>query len=582
MPDKKVRSGSKQTLVFLGFILMSLFISRPLFSAWCTPTAATLCVAADDIAQVWINDNFAGSFTYVNWDQTGVYPKCISIPAAWIFDSVPNVIAIDVRNTRCCEIWGSWTIESMCQDGTHSCLSSDDPGMMLYNALTPQPTPSPPPPDGNGKLWWQVQYTAVATPIWQSAVVDNGTIYGKLIYNPCTGKRLQPLSYSSGGSGPVPENHIYMRQPFSMSPVPTLPPANFTISKSIVGAPLNNVNTGDRVTYQLLVCNTGQAVVDSSVLLTDDYDNGFSFDGPYGGDCAGNGDGSPCSQNGTGIFTTSWMRGFPGMTCVTVTGKVVDYYVDGSECCQYRSNWAGVHWTGAVNDAVSNTVVVRITCPGTPTYTKTLTPTFTISNTNTFSPTQTATPTRTRISTLTQTLSFTITPTITLTWTVSQTWTPHAGLSNTYTPTITMTRTQTITLTSTYTYTPTYTPSITVTPTSTITNTWVNAVNISKSEDKTQVPMGDTVQYCITFTNVGAGPATFDIWDTIPDVTNFLWCTEGCTAPSSGSQGNTYVVDWHLTNVPAGASGTVCMWVQLERWPYFRPGRLKEYFAEIG
>jgi len=93
--------------------------------------------------------------------------------------------------------------------------------------------------------------------------------------------------------------------------------------------------------------------------------------------------------------------------------------------------------------------------------------------------------------------------------------------------------------------------------------------------------MGDTVQYCITFTNVGAGPATFDIWDTIPDVTNFIWCTEGCTAPSSGSQGNTYVVDWHLTNVPAGASGTVCMWVQLERWPYFRPERLKEYLAGL-
>jgi hypothetical protein len=91
--------------------------------------------------------------------------------------------------------------------------------------------------------------------------------------------------------------------------------------------------------------------------------------------------------------------------------------------------------------------------------------------------------------------------------------------------------------------------------------------------------MGDTVQYCITFTNVGADYASFHIWDTIPDVTNFLWCTSGCT--TSGAQGNNFVVDWYITNVPPGESGSVCVWVELARFPYFKPGSMKEYFADI-
>lgn len=575
MQQKKIGSGLKQFFVFLGFIFMPLFVSTPVFSL-CNPVSATLCVAIDDIADVYINDHYAGQFTYVNWDQTGVYPTCISIDPTWIKET-GNIVALDVLNVNCCQIWGSWSIETNCSDGTHSCLSSDDPGMRLYNVPTPSSTP---PPDDGAIKWWGSSYTLAGSAPWQAAVPDTGTIYGKLIFNPCTGKSLLPLSYSSGGDGPISGTHIYMRQPFALIPVPTLPPASFTITKSVIGA-TTGIVTNQRVTYQLEVCNSGNAITDSSVILTDDYDNGFSYDGPYNGDCSGFGDGSPCIQNNGDKFTAQWLRGFPGQTCVTLTSRVVDYYVDSnSENCQNRLNWAGVHWTGAVIDAKSGTVSVQMYCI-TPSFTMTITPTLTISNTMTITPTRTPTYTRTSIFTLTQTLSFTVSPTITQTWTVSQTWTPHAGKSETYTPTITKTWTLTSTRTWTVSCTLTFTPSITLTATATITTTWVTAINISKSEDKTQVPMGDTVQYCITFTNVGGSFATFDIWDTIPDVTNFLWCTDGCTAPSSGSQGSTYVVDWHLTAVPPGTSGTVCMWVQLARWPYYRPENLKEYFAGL-
>ena len=91
--------------------------------------------------------------------------------------------------------------------------------------------------------------------------------------------------------------------------------------------------------------------------------------------------------------------------------------------------------------------------------------------------------------------------------------------------------------------------------------------------------MGDTVQYCISFTNVGADYATFHLWDTIPDVTNFLWCTSGCT--TSGAQGNNFVVDWYIVNVPPGEWGSVCVWVELARFPYFRPMKTREYLASL-
>ncbi|HRU39483.1 MAG TPA: hypothetical protein P5511_06370, partial [Candidatus Goldiibacteriota bacterium] len=153
-------------------LFTAFFSSLPfyIFSASCTPSVANMCAAVDDVAQVWINSNYVGEFNYVNWDQTNVYPKCVTFNASWLDATGQNIIAIDVKNTECCEIWGSWTIEVTCAEGGHYCLSSDDAGMMLYNVPTPSETP--PPPDGSGRPWYQKEYTGVATPTWVSATVD--------------------------------------------------------------------------------------------------------------------------------------------------------------------------------------------------------------------------------------------------------------------------------------------------------------------------------------------------------------------------------------------------------------------------
>jgi uncharacterized repeat protein (TIGR01451 family) len=618
----------KKGLTGVLIILASVFLtSISLFAALCNPVSARMCVAVDDVATVYLNDTYVGTFNYVNWDKTDVYPTCIDLPAGLVLET-GNYVALDVRNTECCEIWGSWSIETQCSDGTHSCISSDDNPMRLYNVPTPSDTP--PPNDINGLPWWRGAYIEEPAPTWAPAVKDTGTIYGKLIYNPCTGAQLQPLSYNAGGAGEVPGTHIYMRQPFVMVPVTPLPSPNFTITKAFVTqtptGPTTGFNTNDRVHYNLLVCNTGGAEP-GIVTLTDDYANGFDFDGPYGGDCDGYGDGSPCSQNAGGTFTTRWMRGFPGRTCVTVTAKVVDYWLDSAEYCQTRLNWAGVHWPSGdftpniTPDAKSNTVSVTMWCP-TNTFTRTVTP---VLNTPTFTPTFTVTPTftltstRTRISTWTPTNSHTMSPTLTITptftltlttsrtWTVSHTPTPHPSGSETFTPTNSMTVTETITMTRTSTvtrtisptwsstFTRTVTPTYTRTVTVTITVTWANAITLSKTESAGIVEIGDTVQYCISFTNVGANPATFEIWDTIPGPMEFLDCSQDSTGDCTISTPNANCLDyegasphscrlisWHMINVPAGATGSVCFWVlvaRLQTVDIYDPAT--EFFADI-
>jgi len=542
-------------IFFKLFLLISPVVLLLLFPVYvngaaCDPTSVEVCVAVDDVSDVWINDAYIGQFNYVNWDEDGVYPTCVTINPD-IIEETGNVVSIKVRNTECCEIWGSWTIQSFCSDGSTSCLSSDDEGMRLYPVLTP--STDPPPDDSSGNEWWEMAYEDTDLSPWQDAVVDTGTIYGKLIYNPCTGTRLQPLSYDSGGNAEDPDMHIYMRQPFSLTPVPTLPPTNFTISKS--AAPTTDIDTQDRVTYTLLVCNEGQYTQDP-VTLTDVFDSGFSFDGPYGGDCASYGDGGPCYENaGSGRFTVKWQRGFPGMECVTLTARVVDYWVDSSEWCEYRDNVAGITWDSAAVHPSSNTVTVQMICPGTFTPTMTISPTHSITMTHTFSPTRTNTPTITVTPTKTRIPTYTHSPTE---------YPTHYTVTSTYTITLTHTLTATLTATNT--------------PTPTVTETWVNAVELVKTQDKDQVPLGDTVQYCIQFTNVGENQANFTIWDTIPGPLDFLWCTENCDGPVTydtgaladqcpGSPGDDCrVISWQFVDVPPGASGQVCFWVLAARF----------------
>lgn len=110
---------------------------------------------------------------------------------------------------------------------------------------------------------------------------------------------------------------------------------------------------------------------------------------------------------------------------------------------------------------------------------------------------------------------------------------------------------------------------LTATPTPTVTNTPTSTptvvIQITKTIDKTVARIGDNIQYCFNYTNPSAtNPYSFQLWDTIPAVTDFVSCTGGCaTATFSGN----VVASWTI-NLAAGASSSVCLTVRVARFPY--------------
>lgn len=98
---------------------------------------------------------------------------------------------------------------------------------------------------------------------------------------------------------------------------------------------------------------------------------------------------------------------------------------------------------------------------------------------------------------------------------------------------------------------------------------------VHKSADVTYAYIGDTITYCLTYTNSTTSDMDTDIWDTVPANTLYLGCTNGCDIVVDG--GNN-IVHW-FTTVGAGYSGTVCFWVKVTGYPYFPAG--KEYIASL-
>lgn len=143
--------------------------------------------------------------------------------------------------------------------------------------------------------------------------------------------------------------------------------------------------------------------------------------------------------------------------------------------------------------------------------------------------------------------------------------------SPSFTPTFTRTPTPTYTVTNTT--SPTFTKTNTVTATPTVTQTMPPMViALTKTEDKTIVLLGDNVQYCLNYINNGTSPATFNVWDTIPAPMDFVSCTGGCTQAGT-------LLEWTITNLGVGNSGSVCFIVKVNRLPFLM--EFKDYLAWI-
>jgi hypothetical protein len=93
--------------------------------------------------------------------------------------------------------------------------------------------------------------------------------------------------------------------------------------------------------------------------------------------------------------------------------------------------------------------------------------------------------------------------------------------------------------------------------------TLLSPVAITKTINKHIFNLHETVTYCFNYTNPEAAGRTFSLWDTIPAVTDFIGCSSGCTVNTYGSN---VVVNWNLT-VPAGGSGSVCVYAGANRYP---------------
>jgi uncharacterized repeat protein (TIGR01451 family) len=97
-------------------------------------------------------------------------------------------------------------------------------------------------------------------------------------------------------------------------------------------------------------------------------------------------------------------------------------------------------------------------------------------------------------------------------------------------------------------------------------------ITLVKSVAKNVYLLGETITYCLLFTNIGSSPATFNIWDTIPAVTTYAGCDNGTKGYASGCAKSGNLVIWNVT-APAGGFDTVCFYTKVTSLPFFMINR---------
>jgi len=247
----------KINFINIVFFLLLIF-SNKIYTASCTPTMALLCVAPDDHAWVYINGIFIDEFHYVNWDETGVEPKCVTLTSGQLSSLQPtgNIIAVRNLNTNCCEIWSSWSLDVFCAGGGHSFVASGSgSGVSMYHDNSPCPADTPVP--SGGYQWYQGQYNQGGSGLnWVAPTIVTGQKWGKRIWDPQTGDLLPALGYSTtSGAGTDDCMQLFFRQPFDLPIEPTPPPPTFTIQKS--ANPTTNIKGPSEITFTLHICNSG-------------------------------------------------------------------------------------------------------------------------------------------------------------------------------------------------------------------------------------------------------------------------------------------------------------------------------------
>ncbi len=194
--------------------------------AQCVPTNINVCGGFDDTGDIWINSSYIGNYPLSN----SVVP-CISIAnPAFLNSAGTNIIAVRNGNTNPTGMWGSWSFDISCADGTHAYGNSSGPANTALDtpgncALTP--------PAGIGANWFDLTFVPSGT--WTVPATVTSPIFGLTARDLQTGVPLPPIYINSSGASSDTCESVWYRQYFVLQPITFTP--TFTSTSTPTNSP---------------------------------------------------------------------------------------------------------------------------------------------------------------------------------------------------------------------------------------------------------------------------------------------------------------------------------------------------------
>jgi hypothetical protein len=160
----------------------------PIHNCSSSITSATLYIAADDDAQIYINGNLVGTLPSCVMGFTEAYscPTTYTINPSWLNTNSCNLIATTDMDVNASDMGESYDLVVMFSDGSIEEISSD-PTKWNIGYYFDGYGGGAPPVDSNGNQWYQINY--LSCPAWPSACANSSQAYSgwyKLVYQiPC-------------------------------------------------------------------------------------------------------------------------------------------------------------------------------------------------------------------------------------------------------------------------------------------------------------------------------------------------------------------------------------------------------------
>ncbi|HVZ80182.1 MAG TPA: hypothetical protein VHE12_05185 [bacterium] len=193
--------------------LILLFLFLPASLAWgqCRPTGARVCVAGDDITQVWVNGAYLGQREFCD-GRSGCGPGKLCLPMDLDLIQGPLIcLTLRTENNNPTRVYTSWELEVDCEGRPPFVMNSSDPvksQIRLYwdpNGGGSCGAGAAPLSDESGHSWMLFQYDPASNPFSRTGVpISANTYTAAQIRSAQTGDLLPYLSYdtSANGSGP--------------------------------------------------------------------------------------------------------------------------------------------------------------------------------------------------------------------------------------------------------------------------------------------------------------------------------------------------------------------------------------------